>query len=91
VYVELPQVGAKFNAGDSFGSVESVKAASAVYMPVEGEVTEVNTKLSDEPSLINKSPEKDGWIAKIKLSKPDQLKTLLDPKAYKALCDAEKH
>ena len=77
VFVDLPEVGASFEKEDTFGAVESVKAASDIYSPVTGEVTEVNTELTDEPSLVNSSAEGDGWMAKFKLSKPEELDGLM--------------
>lgn len=67
VYVDLPSVGASFEAGDSFGSVESVKAASDVYVPVTGEVVEINEELVSTPDLVNQSPLENGWFIKIKV------------------------
>ncbi len=75
----------------AFASVESVKAASDVYLPVSGAVTEVNKALSDDPSLVNKSAEGSAWFAKITVADAKELDGLLDAAAYKALCDAEKH
>jgi glycine cleavage system H protein len=68
VFVELPEEGATFEAGDSFGSVESVKAVSDLYTPVGGEVAEVNEALSDSPEKINEDPYGEGWIVKIQVS-----------------------
>merc|ERR1719384_1706392 len=82
VYVDLPEVGDDFEKGDSFGSVESVKAASDVYCPVSGTVTEVNEVLSDEPGIVNKSAEKDGWFIKIEMSDESELDDLMTPDAY---------
>lgn len=87
VFCELPEVDAEFDEGDVFGSVESVKAASDMVMPVSGTVCEINEQLSDDPSLINSSPEKEGWIIKVKLSEMGQLKELMDPEAYKKFTD----
>jgi glycine cleavage system H protein len=83
VFVELPEEGRELEAGEEFGVVESVKAASDVYSPVSGEVIEVNSELEDSPETINASPYQDGWLMKVKLSDPDELKALLDPAAYK--------
>ncbi len=68
VFVELPEVGATFDAGDSFGTVESVKAVSDLYTPVGGEVVEVNGALNDSPEKINEDPYGDGWIVKLSVS-----------------------
>ena len=91
MYVDLPKVGSTVTAGEAFGSVESVKAASDVYAPVSGKVTEVNTKLSDEPGVINTGAEGKGWFIKVAMSNPKEAETLLDEKAYKAHCDSEAH
>jgi len=91
VFVDLPEVGDSFEKGESFGSVESVKAASDVYAPVGGEVTEVNEKLSDEPGMVNSEAEGDAWFIKIKISDESELSGLLDPAAYKEHCDKEAH
>jgi glycine cleavage system H protein len=68
VFVELPEEGATFDAGDSFGTVESVKAVSDIYTPVGGEVVEVNEALNDTPEKINEDPYGDGWIIKLRVS-----------------------
>lgn len=91
VYVELPTVGDIFKKGDAFGSVESVKAASQVYAPVDGEVIEINETLSDDSGLINSSPEDKGWIMKIKVTDPSQVEKLMDEAAYTTLCESEAH
>jgi len=82
VYVDLPEVGSEFEAGDEFGSVESVKAVAEVYMPVSGEVLEVNEGLEDNPELVNSSPHEDGWILKLKMSDTSQLDEMMDAGAY---------
>ena len=84
VFVELPEVGKVYGQKDTAGVVESVKAAADVYMPVSGEVVEVNQALADEPSLANSDPEGAGWFFKVKLSQPDQVAALMDEAAYKA-------
>ena len=86
VFVELPGVGATFKVGDSFGSVESVKAASDMYLPVSGEVIEVNKALPEKPETINKDPYGAAWLAKIKLTNPDQVDALMDAAAYEKFC-----
>ncbi|WP_022694940.1 glycine cleavage system protein GcvH [Ponticaulis koreensis] len=86
VFVELPDVGASFEKGDDMAVVESVKAASDVYAPVSGDVIEANTKLSDAPETVNEAPDSEGWFAKIKLSNPSELDSLMDDAAYKAFC-----
>ena len=85
VFVELPEVGKTLAQKDVAGVVESVKAAADVYMPVSGEVVEVNQALADEPSLANSDPMGAGWFFKVKLSSPDEIAALLDEAAYKAL------
>ncbi|KAG2205619.1 hypothetical protein INT46_003446 [Mucor plumbeus] len=88
VFVETPAVGDAVSEGEQVGAIESVKAASDIYSPVSGEVINVNEALSDEPSLINSSPEEEGWLAQIKISNESELEALMDADAYKAHCDA---
>ena len=85
VFVELPEVGKTLAQKDVAGVVESVKAAADVYMPVSGEVVEVNQALADEPSLANSDPMGAGWFFKVKLSSPNEITALLDEAAYQAL------
>lgn len=82
VFVDLPEVGATFNQGEVAGVVESVKAAADVYMPVTGEIVEVNEALRADPSLANTDPLNAGWFFKVKLSNPAELDGLLDETAY---------
>lgn len=82
VFVELPPVGKTVDAGDPTAVVESVKAASDIYSPLSGEVVEVNPAVEGDPSLVNTSPYGEGWIFKIKLSKPEQAAGMLTPEAY---------
>eukprot|EP00854_Cymbomonas_tetramitiformis_P009335 gene9335-11062_t len=89
VYVDLPEVGATVSKKETFGVVESVKAASDVYSPVSGEVVAVNEELADNPALVNSSPFEDGWMMKVKLSEPSETDSLLDASAYKAHCEAD--
>ncbi len=84
VFVELPEVGKTLAQKDVAGVVESVKAAADVYMPVSGEVVEVNQALADEPSLANSDPMGAGWFFKVKLAKADEVAALMDEQAYKA-------
>ena len=84
VFVDLPAVGATFAQGDVAGVVESVKAAADVYMPVSGEVVEVNEQLRDDPSLANSDPLGAGWFFKVKLADAGQLAGLMDETAYTA-------
>lgn len=86
VYVELPEVGDELDSEDTFGAVESVKAASDIYSPVSGVVVEVNSALEDDPGLVNGSPEDEGWMIKIELAKPDELNALMDEETYKGFC-----
>ncbi|WP_455363524.1 glycine cleavage system protein GcvH [[Eubacterium] cellulosolvens] len=83
VYADLPQVGRKLAQGESFGTVESVKAVSEVYSPISGEVVEANLKLADAPELINKQPYGDGWLILMKPSKlKEEVDSLMSPKQY---------
>lgn len=85
VFVDLPEVGKSFGAKDTAGVVESVKAAADVYMPVSGEILEVNEGLRDDPSLANSDPLKTGWFFKVKLSNAAELDGLMDSTAYDEL------
>lgn len=82
VYVELPGTGETFGRGDSFGTVEAVKAVSDLYMPVAAEIVEVNEALNDDPSLINSDPYGDGWLVAIRVAEPEELNKLLGPEEY---------
>jgi len=82
VYVDLPEVGDTFDAGDPFGSVESVKAVSEIFCPVAGEVVEVNEKLEDSPELINESPHVKAWLIKIRILSQEELQELLSAEEY---------
>ncbi|GGA53904.1 glycine cleavage system H protein [Nitratireductor aestuarii] len=84
VFVELPEVGRQVTKGETVVVVESVKAASDVYVPVDGEIVAVNDALSSDPALVNNAAMGDGWLFKIKLSNPSQLDELMDEDAYKA-------
>lgn len=83
VFVELPDIGKTIAKGDEAAVVESVKAASEVYAPVEGEVTQVNEALNDNPGLINSDAQGDGWFLKVKIADASQLDALMDEAAYK--------
>lgn len=87
VYLELPAIGDKFDAGETFGVVESVKAASDLFMPVAGTITAVNDDLVNAPEKLNEAPY-DAWLIKIKISDPGELDNLMDAAAYQAHCDA---
>lgn len=82
VFVELPEIGESFNAGDELGVVESVKAAADFYSPVSGMVMEVNQHVSEDPSLVNTDPYEGGWLVKIKPSNPEELNSLLSKDDY---------
>ena len=84
VYVDLPEVGAKLKQGQSFGTIESVKAVSELYSPVSGEVAEVNTALKDKPEMTNKDPHAT-WMVVLKLTNPGEVDGLLDATQYQAL------
>ncbi|GAB5505276.1 MAG: glycine cleavage system protein GcvH [Rhizobiaceae bacterium] len=85
VFVELPEAGKNLSKGDAAVVVESVKAASDVYAPVDGEVTAVNDKLNDDPALVNSSATGDGWLWKMKLADESQLEGLMDEAGYQAM------
>jgi glycine cleavage system H protein len=87
VFVETPEVGASFDAGDACAVVESVKAASDVYSPLAGEVTEANADLADTPELVNQDPYGQGWIMRLRLADPAAADALLDAAGYEAGLD----
>lgn len=89
--MDLPEVGDEFEKGDSFGSVESVKAASDVYAPVSGTVTEINDKLSEDPALVNSEAETGAWFIKLEIKDESELSGLMGPDAYKEHCEKESH
>lgn len=89
VYVDLPQVGKEVKKGIAFMSIESVKAASDIYAPVSGKIVQVNEKLNDQPELVNKDPEGQGWLVKIEMINQTELNDLLNEEAYKKLCEEE--
>lgn len=89
VFVELPEVGSRFDAGEEMGVVESVKAASDVYAPLSGEVVEINETLENAPETVNSEPYGDGWFFRVKLSDAGELESLLDAEAYGEVCEAE--
>jgi len=84
VYVELPEVGAKVKQGQSFGTIESVKAVSELYSPVTGEVVEVNSALKDKPESVNANPH-EAWMVVIRMTNPSEAGALLDAAQYEAL------
>ena len=86
VYVDMPEVGDEVEAGEAFGAVESVKAASDLICPVSGEVVEINEALEDSPELINQGAF-DNWIIKVKMSNPEDVDALLDAEGYAKICE----
>jgi len=82
VFVELPQVGTPFSAADPFGTVESVKAVSEIYMPVSGKIVEINKSLQDSPQQVNDDPYGEGWIIRTRLDDPTELKGLMSSQEY---------
>ena len=87
-FVELPEVGSDYGKGDSVSVVDSVKAASDVYPPVSGTVTEVNTDLEEQPELVNNDAEGEGWLFKVTLSDKSELEGLMDEDAYKTFLES---
>lgn len=88
VFVEIDTVGDEIDADEVFGTIEAVKTVSDLFMPVGGEVLELNEKLEDEPELVNSDPYGDGWLIKVKLSDASQLENLMDATAYKDMINA---
>lgn len=84
VFVELPQVGESFPRKAVFGTIEAVKAVSDLYSPLSGEVVEVNGALESNPALVNSDPYGEGWMLKLRITKPAELEELMDPVAYQA-------
>lgn len=91
VFVDLPEVGKTIAQGDSFGSVESVKAVSDVYAPVSGEIVEVNSELTESPGLVNKGPFDEGWMMKLKVKDPAEVESLLSAESYKQFIEEDGH
>lgn len=89
VYVELPEVGDRFDKGEAYGVVESVKAASDVYMPVGGEIIAVNSSLEETPEVVNQNPYGDGWLVRINPDNAAELDGMMDADAYKAHVEAQ--
>lgn len=85
VYVDLPSIGKSFKQDEIFGSVEAVKTTSDLFMPVSGEIIEINTSLRNNPSLVNLESFTNGWMIKIKLLQPSEIEILLDADAYRKL------
>ncbi len=84
VFVEIETEGESLEAGDTFGTIEAVKTVSDLFMPVSGEIIEVNSKLEDTPEIVNKDPYGDGWMVKIKIDNNDELDDLLTAEQYKS-------
>jgi glycine cleavage system H protein len=82
VYVELPEAGTRFDAGDEIGSVESVKAVAEIYTPLTGEVVEANEAVGDDPELLNEDPHGKGWLIALRFDSSDELAALMDAAAY---------
>jgi glycine cleavage system H protein len=89
VFVEVPEAGRQVTKGSEAAVVESVKAASDVYAPVSGEVTEGNQALVDDPGLVNSDPEGEGWFFRVRLSDQAELQGLMDEQAYRSFCDSQ--
>jgi glycine cleavage system H protein len=89
VFVELPEVGREVAQTTAMAVVESVKAASDVYVPISGEVVEVNDALNDDPALVNRDAEGAGWFCKLEIAKPAELDGLMDANAYRAFVDSQ--
>ena len=90
-YLELPDAGESISAGESFGVVESVKAVSEIYAPIDGEVIERNESAVEAPEVINQSPYENAWLVKAKLTDPAQIERLLDPADYDAFAESQPH
>jgi glycine cleavage system H protein len=84
VFVELPEVGQVFDAGDEIGTIESVKAVAEVYTPVAGEILEINDAVVDDPEVINEDPHHEGWLVRMRFSSADDLKKLMNAEQYAA-------
>lgn len=88
-FVDMPEEGDEFAAGDEFGAIESRKAASDLFSPVSGEVLEINADLEDDPKLINNAP-LEAWIIKVRIANPEELDGLMDEEAYSKFCETHK-
>jgi glycine cleavage system H protein len=88
VFVEIETLGEKLSRGEAFGTIEAVKTVSDLFMPASGEVLEINPKLNNEPEIVNKDPYGEGWMIRINVSTPEDLKSLLSPADYKAMISA---
>ncbi len=90
VYIELPKVGDSFKQFSRFGTIESTKAASELYLPLSGQIIEVNEKLKDSPEIINQDPFGEGWMVKIKIEDKNEVNNLFDESSYKEFVEKEK-
>jgi glycine cleavage system H protein len=90
-YLELPEVGSSVTHDEPFGVVESVKAASDIYAPIDGEVVERNDAVVDAPEVVNSSPYGDAWLIKVRIGDPAQVDSLMDPSAYDEFAEAASH
>ena len=90
VHVQLPRVGESFSAHDTFGEVESVKTFSELYLPVTGEIIEINEMLTESPELVNSSPYGDGWMVKVRMSATGELDRLLSSSEYEDFVESQK-
>lgn len=88
VFVEIDTVGSHLDKGNTFGTIEAVKTVSDLFLPVSGKVLEMNTKINDNPEVINKDPYGDGWLVRIEIDEPSQINDLMDAKAYAAMINA---
>lgn len=91
VFVELPEQGSSFKQGEKLASVESVKAVSDIYSPISGIVSAINTRLSESPDLVNKSPYADGWLVKVEVANKGEIDSLMTPDAYRQHQAADSH
>jgi glycine cleavage system H protein len=90
-YLELPEIGSNVTQSEPFGVVESVKAASDIYAPLDGEVVEINAAAVDAPDVVNSSPYDNAWLVKVRLSDPAQIETLMDPDTYDTFAEESAH
>ncbi len=89
VFVELPEIGTKFSQGDDVAVVESVKAASDIFAPIDGEIVEINTELESTPEEVNTDPQGSGWFFKMKISNPDQIEDMMGVDEYMKLLEEQ--
>jgi glycine cleavage system H protein len=90
-YLELPEIGSNVTQSEPFGVVESVKAASDIYAPLDGEVVEINSAAVDAPDVVNSSPYDNAWLVKVRISDPAQVETLMDPDTYDTFAEESAH